>query len=37
VHVGGVFFDLAKASNCLKHGILKVNLHFCGIQAVSAE
>jgi len=37
VLVGGIFFDLANAFNCLNHRILQANLHFCVNQAVSAH
>jgi hypothetical protein len=37
MHVGGVLYDLTKASDCLNHEILLVKLHFYGIQGVSED
>jgi hypothetical protein len=31
MHVGGIFSDLAKAYDCVSHGILLAELHFYGI------
>jgi len=31
MHVGGIFFDLAKAFECVNHEML-AELHFCGIS-----
>jgi hypothetical protein len=37
VHVGGIFFDLAKAFDCVNYEILLVKLHYYGIQGALAN
>jgi hypothetical protein len=32
MRVGGIFFDLAKAFDCVNHEMLLTKLHFIGIQ-----
>jgi hypothetical protein len=37
MHGGGIFCDLAKASDCVNHEILLVKLHYYGIQRTVAN
>jgi hypothetical protein len=37
MHVGGIFCDLAKASDYVNHEILLVKLHYYGIQRTVAN
>jgi hypothetical protein len=37
MHVGGIFYDLGKAFDCLNHEILLVKLHVYGIPGVSED
>jgi hypothetical protein len=37
MHVGGIFCDLAKAFECVKHKILSIELNFFGIQGATAS
>jgi hypothetical protein len=37
MHVGGIFCDFAKASDCVKYEILLTKLYFSGIQGASAS
>jgi hypothetical protein len=36
MNVGGIFCDLTKAFDCMKHEILWTKLHFYGVWGVSA-
>jgi hypothetical protein len=36
MHVDGVFCDLAKAVDCINHGIFLTVLHFLGVQGAAA-
>jgi hypothetical protein len=37
MHIGGILFDLAKASDCVNHEVLLIKLHFYGIQGSAAN
>jgi hypothetical protein len=37
MQVGGIFCDLAKASDCVNHIILLTKLHFFDIEAATAS
>jgi hypothetical protein len=37
LHVGGIFYDLAKAFDCGNHEILQATLHCYGIQGTVAN
>jgi hypothetical protein len=37
MHVGRIFCDLPKASDCMNHEILLAKLHFYGIQGTAAN
>jgi hypothetical protein len=37
IHVRGIFYDLAKASDCVNHEILLPNLHFDDIQGTVSK
>ena len=37
MHVGGIFYDLSKAFDCMNHEMFLAKLHFCGIQGVSED
>jgi hypothetical protein len=35
MHVGGIFCDLGKTSNCVNQEILLTKFHFIGIQGIT--
>jgi hypothetical protein len=37
MHVGGIFCDIAKATDCISLEILLSELHFYGIQGTATE